>query len=221
MLNSSAEHIILGQTLLLLPQKAIYWKEQKTLIIADLHFGKAAHFRKAGIAIPNGNINSDINLLTKLVKNHQPECLIFLGDLFHSDFNNEWNLFADWRIEHENLKIILVKGNHDIIPDKFYTSINIQIIHEELIISPFEFTHHPLTKAEDILNNKYYRISGHVHPGVRLSGKGRQTTKLPCYFFGEKQAILPAFGSFTGNFMIKPKETDQVFCIVKEQIMVM
>lgn len=219
MISEVAEHEILGQHLLLLPQKAIYWKEEKTLIISDLHFGKAAHFRKAGIAVPNGNITADILLLGKLIQKYLPETLIFLGDLFHSDFNSDWNLFSNWRKLHPTLKIILVKGNHDIIPSNYYSTLGIEIINKELYLGPFEFAHHPFSLNQEISENHPYRICGHLHPGIRLAGKGRQTATLSCFFFSKNQAILPAFGSFTGNFMIKPTEKDHIFCVVRNRIM--
>ena len=36
----------------LLPEKALYLIQHKILLLADLHFGKVNHFRKAGIAVP-------------------------------------------------------------------------------------------------------------------------------------------------------------------------
>ncbi|HEY4198814.1 MAG TPA: hypothetical protein VGM63_24910, partial [Mucilaginibacter sp.] len=73
----------LDQDLVLLPQKAIYWKQQKVLIAADVHMGKVGHFRKAGIAVPRNMEQSDLATLSDLIFEHQPEKLIFLGDLFH------------------------------------------------------------------------------------------------------------------------------------------
>ncbi len=57
--------------------------------------------------------------------------------------------------------------------------------------------------------------SGHVHPGVRLQGKGKQSLSLPCFHFTEKQCIMPAFGEFTGKFIIKPNGKDRVYVIAK------
>ncbi|MGI4022669.1 MAG: ligase-associated DNA damage response endonuclease PdeM [Janthinobacterium lividum] len=204
------------QTLLLLPQKAIFWKDQKALIIADVHLGKTGHFRKAGIAIPQELAQKDLEVLSDLIKQHQPETIIFLGDLFHSDKNSDWNWFALWREKHAEVKMILIKGNHDIIEEEHFTNLNIQIL-EEMLIQPFRMAHHPLKKQE-IENQGAYTLCGHIHPGVHLRGKGRDAVTLSCFSFGSYQAILPSFGKFTGRVAIQHQETDRVFGILNDKI---
>src|ERR1700759_1811005 len=162
---------LLNQNLLLLPQKAIYWQQEKALIAADVHLGKVGHFRKAGIAVPLNMEQSDLAALSDLIHEYKPDKLIFLGDLFHSDMNNDWDWFTLWRSQFPKLEIILVRGNHDIIDDNHYLELNIQL-HEHLLIGPFLMLHHPL--AETKLNNaEGYVFCGHIHPGVRLVGRGR------------------------------------------------
>jgi uncharacterized protein len=65
----------------------------------------------------------------------------------------------------------------------------------------------------------HYNLAGHIHPGVSLRGKGRQSLTLPCFYFGRHQALLPAFGVFTGLARIKPVKEDKVFVIVEDKIM--
>jgi metallophosphoesterase superfamily enzyme len=77
------------------------------------------------------------------------------------------------------------------------------------------FTHHPLEETEP----GYYNLAGHIHPGVALRGKGRQTLRLPCFYFGRNQALLPAFGVFTGLACIKPVRDDKIFVIIEDKIM--
>src|SRR6201996_8534686 len=108
------------QDLLLLPQKAIYWEQEKVLIAADVHLGKVGHFRKAGIAVPRDMEQDDLAVLSDLVAEYHPEKIIFLGDLFHSDMNADWDWFVLWRKHFPKLDLILIKGNHDIIHDKYY-----------------------------------------------------------------------------------------------------
>jgi metallophosphoesterase superfamily enzyme len=63
-----------------------------------------------------------------------------------------------------------------------------------------------------------YNLSGHLHPGVNMRGKARQSVTLPCFYFGENMGLLPAFGTFTGLARIYPKKNDKVFVIVEEKI---
>src|SRR5882757_7270941 len=135
---------LLNQDLLLLPQKAIYWQQEKALIAADVHLGKVGHFRKAGIAVPRDLEQNELAVLSDLIFEHKPEKIIFLGDFFHSDMNADWDWFILWRSQFPKLEIILVRGNHDIIDDSYYQQLNI-ILHDQLLVGPFLMLHHPLT----------------------------------------------------------------------------
>jgi len=207
---------LLGQDLILLPQKAIYWKQEKTLIAADVHLGKVGHFRKAGIAVPRDMEQTDLSELSDLIFEHKPQKLIFLGDLFHSDMNADWEWFRMWRQQHRKLEVILIRGNHDIIHDKHYLELNVSL-HDHLEIGPFLMLHHPL--GEDTLAElNTYAFCGHIHPGVNLSGKARQSVTIPCFAFGEKQAVLPSFGRFTGRVAIRHQQQDRIFGVLKDKV---
>ena len=210
------EFKICNQNFLLLPQKAIFWIEEQALIVADVHLGKVGHFRKAGIAIPRSMEQEDLAMLTDLVVQYQPASVIFLGDLFHSELNNDWGWFVLWRDLHKNVEMILVRGNHDILHQQYYRQARFQL-HDSLKIGPFIFLHEPLnSRLHDRATG--YIISGHIHPGVKLNGKGRQSVTLPCFHFGVMQALLPAFGQFTGKVCVRCTEEDRVFGILKHKV---
>jgi len=187
------------------------------LIAADIHLGKVGHFRKAGIAVPRDMEQNDLAVLSDLIDEHRPEKLIFLGDLFHSDMNADWDWFVLWRRQFPKLQIILIRGNHDIIGDNHYQELNI-ILHDQLLISPFLMLHHPLNN-DDLLTCTGYPFCGHIHPGVSLVGKGRQHVTLPCFAFGKRQAILPSFGKFTGKVAIRSNKTDRIFAVLKDKVL--
>jgi DNA ligase-associated metallophosphoesterase len=207
---------LLGQTLFLLPQKAIYWQQEKAIIIADVHLGKVGHFRKAGIAVPRDMEQNDLAVLSDLVDEHKPAKIIFLGDLFHSDLNADWDWFVLWRKQFPKLELILIRGNHDIIHDRHYLDLNVAL-HDELVIGPFLMLHHPLTD-EKLQNVEGYVFCGHIHPGVSLSGKARQHITLPCFAFGDKQCILPSFGKFTGRVAIRNLQQDRIFAVLQNKV---
>ncbi len=207
---------LLDEDLLLLPQRAIFWPKHKALIIADVHLGKTGHFRKAGIAIPRDLEQNDLAILSDLVAEFDPERIIFLGDLFHSNINADWDWFAMWRQQFPRIVIDLIKGNHDIIADSHYTDLNVAL-HKQLVIEPFLMLHHPLAEAELQLV-KQYVFCGHIHPGINLTGKGRQSLTLPCFAFGERQAILPSFGKFTGRVALSTAKTDKIYAVLKDKV---
>lgn len=189
---------------------ALYWMKKRMLLISDVHLGKVSHFRKYGSAIPNGIIHKNFIKLNDAVNYFQPEMICFLGDLFHSELNNEWHLFHDW-VLLTNIPIVLIAGNHDIInPDKYH-ELNIRIM-SEWELDGMLLTHYPE------IREGFFNFCGHIHPAVQLRGTGRQFLKLPCFYQSGKQMILPAFGEFTGTYVIQPKEDDLVYAIVKDNV---
>lgn len=195
----------------LLPDKAIYWPAQRTLILADLHLGKAMHFRKAGIAVPQGVEQLNLQRLNDLIDRTRPKEVLMLGDLFHSAHNSSWLDFADMRKQHSSARFTLVSGNHDVLDVMHYTSAAVQVL-PYLDRGPFHFTHQPTEHAQ------HYNLAGHIHPGIRLIGKGRQTLQLPCFFIGRHGAVLPAFGGFTGLHRMERAATDRVFVLAEGRI---
>jgi DNA ligase-associated metallophosphoesterase len=214
--NTALPFQLLGQQLLLLPQKAIFWQQEKALIVTDVHLGKVGHFRKAGIAVPRALEQNDLAVLSDLVDEYHPEKILFLGDLFHSDKNADWDWFVLWRKQFPKIKMILIRGNHDIIHDQHYIDLDVSL-HNELAIGPFLMLHHPLTE-EKLENAEGYVFCGHIHPGINLKGKARQSITLPCFAFGDKQAILPSFGRFTGKIAIRNQQTDHIFAVLQNKV---
>ncbi len=201
----------LGQTLELHPYKAIYWEEQTTLLLADLHLGKAIHFRKAGIAVPEAVGQENWDRLYSLLLDFQPKKVLLLGDLFHSDYNTDWEDFRHLVQQFNDTQFVLVMGNHDILDNELYRQTGLEVANS-LELKPFLFTHEP-THHEHA-----YNLAGHIHPSVRLTGNGKQQMRLPCFYFGQNIGLLPAFGSFTGNAVISPKTGDKVYVIANHSI---
>jgi DNA ligase-associated metallophosphoesterase len=205
---------LLQQQLWLSPDRCIFWEEEKTLIVSDLHFGKTGHFRKFGIPVPQKVYKEDLQRLFNQVQHFQPRQLIIVGDMFHSRENKEVDMFRKWRQDFPGLDIHLVKGNHDILKDTWYQQSGINITEDELQISHFRFRHDPAPPK----NHEHYFFAGHIHPGIRISGLGRQSLSFPCFYFAKEYCVLPAFGGFTGTALISPGEGENVFAIVENRI---
>lgn len=201
---------IQNQTFILHPCGAVFWKDKNILLIADVHLGKVTHFRKHGMAIPAAAIATNFERLTTVVNHFKPESLIFLGDLFHSSKNKEWQLFVDWA-DCCVAEIILVAGNHDIIAQENYDNMDVQVV-QELEMEGFLLTHHP----EDREN--LFNFCGHIHPGIALRGFGRLALNLPCFFQKDNQMILPAFGAFTGKYIMSPEGDNLVYACTKDEV---
>ena len=204
---------LMGEELILHPYRCVYWEKEETLWISDLHLGKANHFQKSGIPIPDQLSDQNWSRLYHLLDQFAPSKVLFMGDLFHSKINIDWTILGRFLSIFESTSYYLIKGNHDILDSNEYQNNDLSV-HDELKIPPFIFTHHPLNEIED----GWYNICGHVHPAVRLRGLARQGAKVPCYYFSENQGILPAFGAFTGTAAIKPSKKDSLYLIVDDQV---
>ncbi|NNC35459.1 MAG: ligase-associated DNA damage response endonuclease PdeM [Croceitalea sp.] len=201
---------ILNTEFVLHPLGGVFWIDQSLLLISDVHLGKVAHFRKFGAAVPRKAVHKNFMLLDKLVAHFKPFHICFLGDLFHSSLNKEWQLFENW-VAKTPSKISLVTGNHDIIAPEKFDALEIEQ-YQELIVKDFLLTHHPEERES------YFNFCGHIHPAIRLQGFGRQRLRLPCFFKSTHQLILPAFGEFTGTHVLKPNKSDEVYVIVENEV---
>lgn len=211
-LQASVRFILHEQTLWLSADRCIFWEEQQSLIVSDLHFGKTGHFRKSGIAVPQGVYQEDMQRLADQLQYYKPRQLIVVGDLFHSDANKELDFFKKWRNDFSHIHIQLIKGNHDILKKEWYANANIAVADNHLYIDGFCFIHdisHACAPSPDM-----YYFSGHLHPCISLKGIARQSLSLPCYYFAANFAVLPAFSKFTGGAAIEPKPCDIVFAII-------
>jgi DNA ligase-associated metallophosphoesterase len=206
----------LEQSLWLDPRKALYWQEQKAVLLSDLHLGKAAHFRKSGIAIPETVHKEDYRRMDDLIAHYHPEHVYLLGDIFHSDENESWGIFREWLNRHPAVLFHLIPGNHDILPAGHYQAPNFHLEKENLPLGPFLLSHQSPPPA---YLPSLYRITGHVHPAHRLIGKGRQSLTLPCFYFGPHEAILPAFGRFTGKSILKPSKPCSIFVTTDSKVL--
>ena len=204
---------IKDHTFQLLPEKAVWWVEKKTLLISDVHLGKVSHFRKEGIAIPQNAIQENFRRLDFLLSQYEVVRIIFLGDLFHHRMNAEWEVFTSWRKKHFKIDMNLVLGNHDLIPKKEFTDHGVHPISGELIEGPFRFSHFPNAEAD----YNYFSFCGHVHPVFRLEFS-KQSLRLPCFVYRSDQLILPGFGVFTGGFTMTKEDGDVFYLIANSEV---
>ncbi|MBU2903024.1 ligase-associated DNA damage response endonuclease PdeM [Maribacter dokdonensis] len=190
---------------------ALFWEKHSILLISDVHLGKVSHFRKYGAAVPQQALQQNFDALTAVVEHFKPKSILFLGDLFHSALNIEWSLFEQW-VQTTSQEIILVSGNHDIISPLKYEALNIKVI-PELTLDSFLLTHHPEER------DGFFNFSGHIHPAIKLSGLGRQSVRLPCFYKTEHQMIVPAFGEFTGTYTLEPCEGCEVYALLGDAVL--
>jgi DNA ligase-associated metallophosphoesterase len=197
----------------LFPQKAVLWSDTSTLLISDAHLGKVTHFRKAGIALPTAAFENNFSRLDFLLRSTNAARIIFLGDLFHHRRNAEWDRFVHWRKQFSFVEMIIVPGNHDILPADLYHDSDLKI-QPDLREGPFCFCHHPTEATE----KNIFSFCGHLHPVYTLTSQARQSLRLPCFVEDRHQMILPSFGIFTGGYEIRDMPSRNIFVIAESNV---
>lgn len=201
---------IAGERMVAFAEKALFWPAASTLFVADIHLGKDSAMLASGIPIPFGATSETLCRLSRVLESSGAEKLVLLGDLWHAKAGRTDRFYGDflaWRRFHCQVAIVLIEGNHDAKSGPLSSEANVTQVTEPYPMTPFALCHIPQS------NKDGYVLSGHVHPGVVMEGYGRQAIKLPCFWFGRKMAVLPAFGEFTGCAKVSPVDGDQVLVI--------
>lgn len=202
-----------GLKLTILPEKAVWIDSMAVLLIADLHFGKASHFRKSGIPIPEKVHDQDYIQLNRLISTYCPKQVYFLGDLFHSSWNEEWETLVNFFRLFPTSSFHLVVGNHDILPSEKYLDPRLKVHPNPIILGSLLLSHEPTQPPEGLLT-----ICGHIHPGILLQGRAKQRVRIPCFHYSRNVLILPSFGNFTGLSLIKGEKNDFIWGITEDRL---
>jgi len=214
---------VAGADVVLHPSGAALLSAEKTLLVADAHFGKAVSFRKLGVPVPSGTTTETLDELTAALEATGATRVVFLGDFLHSRRSHAagtLGAIAKWRAEHAGLALTLVRGNHDDRAGDPPASLDIEVVDEPLPLGPFALCHHP----EPV--SGAYVLAGHWHPCISVAGRAFERLRLPCFWFGDDTGalpqhavgVLPAFGAFTGMHRIEPRAGDRIFPVAGDVV---
>ncbi|MCA1854828.1 ligase-associated DNA damage response endonuclease PdeM [Massilia oculi] len=202
---------VAGEQVLLLPEKALYWPREQMLVIADIHFGKAAAFRALGVPVPRGTTSENLAGLDALVDAHGARHVVFLGDFLHARAAHASATQAAmlaWRERRRGLALTLVRGNHDRHAGDPAALLRIALVDEPHTLGPFAFCHHPDLALDREAAG--YALAGHIHPVYVLATRF-DALRLPCFVVGPERMILPSFGAFTGGHAIRPAPGERIY----------
>ena len=186
---------VAGATLLADPDGALYWAEEKLLVVADLHLEKGSAFAKRGVLLPPYDTASTLGRLARLVEHYAPRVVIALGDSFHDDHGPLRMSDLD-RIKLKGLQRgrdwVWIAGNHDAdlpkdIGGRFA---------DALAIGPLAFHHEPSERVQD------GEIAGHLHPVARVAQRGRAVS-WRCFAGDGRRLVMPAFGAYAGGLNVR------------------
>lgn len=206
-----------GAVLQLLAGKAAWWAAGRTLLLADAHIGKAVSFRKLGVPVPEATTGGNLDAIDALLAAHDAKRIVFLGDLLHSRQAHDRDTLAAvaaWRAQRSELDLVLVRGNHDDRAGDPPPSWGVHCVDEPWTLPgapQLALCHHPEPR------HGAYVLAGHLHPCITV-GRGIDRLRLPCFHFGDRVGVLPAFGAFTGMHPIERAPGNRVFVVADNAV---
>ena len=203
---------------MLLPERAAWLAEAGLLLVADVHFGKAASFRRLGVPVPRGTTEANLARLDGLLQRLPGvRRLVFLGDFLHAASGRApatLDALARWRQRHAALPMTLVRGNHDDHAGDPPAELGIAVGDEPWCHAGLALCHEPTTPRPE----GWYGLAGHLHPTARL-GRGFEAVRLPCFHARANGVlVLPAFGEFTGGAPVQPSEGDALYLVADAKV---
>jgi uncharacterized protein len=200
------------------PARALYWPVSSSLLLADLHLGKADTFRQHGIAVPQSVQWGDLERLSALLVQYQPATCYVLGDLIHgrtlhAPTVQAWNALV---MAHPHTRFELVEGNHDRTLQRH--ALQLHAVHSTLWLGDVCLSHEPLP-IEILLAIKHraLNIHGHIHPAVKIAGS---RSKLPALIYQPPYFMLPAFSEFTAGVVVQSHGQRIWVCVESEGLVI-
>lgn len=204
-----------GEQLICLPEHALFWLRERTLFVADVHLGKAASFRAAGLPVPSGHSSFDLDRFSHLLISHQATRFVILGDLVHTETSYTEVLdqnFRTFRSRHRDVEMVLVRGNHDRHAGEAPVEWGLDAVAEPYALGPFQCCHEP-----NAARGEGFELAGHLHPALRVQ-TAREGVTLPCFWQHAHGLVLPAFGSLTGKFRVRLKSGESAVVVAGQQL---
>ncbi|NER83237.1 MAG: ligase-associated DNA damage response endonuclease PdeM [Leptolyngbya sp. SIO1D8] len=204
-----------GTQLELLPEKAAFSPELETLFVSDVHLGKSETFQQFGIPIPNQVNDATLQRLKQARDRTGASQVFILGDLFHGPAGLVDEVIDGWLrfLNVTQLEAHLILGNHDRALLDRLSQLSLTCYTQPIQYGAWVLSHEPLPVTAGITSDKTehltegidnsINICGHVHPCVRLGGKGDRM-RLPCFYWEPnfQRLTLPSFGDFTGGYTV-------------------
>jgi DNA ligase-associated metallophosphoesterase len=192
-----------GERLMLDPMGALFWPEQRMLVVSDLHLEKGSSFARRGMLLPPWDTHTTVDRLTLLLRRWSPATVVALGDSFH-DSGGSGRLPAT---EQQRLnamsrthRFIWVQGNHDPAPPD---NLGGEWV-ETFKVGPVVFRHQAIVTAEP------GEVVGHHHPKATIPARTGSVSR-PCFVFDGRRLMMPAFGAYTGGLDVRDPAINRLF----------
>jgi uncharacterized protein len=190
-------------TLIVDPAGALYWPDEKLLVIADLHLEKGSAFAARGVLLPPYDTATTLARLARLIERYAPGLVVALGDSFH-DGGGPARMSDISRVALKALQRgrdwLWIAGNHD---PEIADNIGGRFA-EILALGALTFRHEPSPRPCD------GEIAGHLHPLARVARRGRAVSRR-CFASDGRRLVMPAFGAYAGGLNVRDRAIASLF----------
>ena len=201
----------------LMPERALFLRAPRALVVADLHIGKSESYRRFGVPSADGIDEETLERLGRAAMRAGAKVIVVVGDLtHHADGIGEAEMerFARFR-ERIALPIRLVEGNHDrgvrTLPPEWC----IDCVGARFALGGVRFVHEP--PGVDVAGGApEWTVSGHLHPMLSVA-RGARSVEAPAFVIDRRarQLVLPAFSKFTRGVRFEPRAGTELFAIAE------
>ncbi len=191
-----------GQSMVAEPEGTLYWPEERTLVVADLHLEKGSAYAARGQMLPPYDTAQTLVRLEAVLRRVKPERVICLGDSFHDGRAGDRLSREDGkrlRTAIDGRDWLWVVGNHDPAPCVTWGGRAV----DDVVIRTLVFRHQAAAGAAA-------EVSGHYHPKAVVHVRGRRISRR-CFIGDGRRLILPAFGAYTGGLNVLDRAIARLF----------
>ncbi len=192
-----------GVTLAADPAGAIYWPDEKLLVVADLHLEKGSAFAARGVLLPPYDTAATLARLAQLIERYTPHLVVALGDNFH-DSGGPARMSDASRVALVALQRgrdwLWLAGNHDPNPAENIGGRFADVLE----LGALTFRHEPSSRQSG------REVAGHLHPVARVSRRGRVVSRR-CFASDGKRLVMPALGTYAGGLNVRDRAIVSLF----------
>lgn len=164
---------------------ALWFAEERRLVVADLHWGYAACHRARGNLLPLwGDDEMEARLLA-LLRDYAPLSMLWLGDVVHAA---EGGARAELFLRNAPVPITLLAGNHD---RRWKTA-------GAAALADGRFFFHHGDRSPRVPPG-HVEVIGHHHPAVSWGDNAGSRLKLPALIARPDRLVLPAFSPWAAG----------------------
>jgi DNA ligase-associated metallophosphoesterase len=205
-----------GIELDLMPERALFVRAARALVVADLHVGKSESYRRFGVPSAEGIDEESLVRLSRAAMRAGAKVIVVVGDLTHSAVGigeAEMQRFAEFR-ERCSLPIRLVEGNHDRGVGTLPPEWMVDRVRGAFALGGVRFEHEPPAAAAAA-----WTVSGHLHPMLSVA-RGTRSVEAPAFVVdrARRTLVLPAFSKFTRGVRYEPQAGVELYAIAESEV---